>query len=44
MRRAKGGFTLVEAIVSVTLVAVGIAGTLRALGAMSHTDHVITDR
>lgn len=44
MRRAKGGFTLIETAVSVTLAAVGIVAVIHALGTMSHNDHLITDR
>lgn len=45
MRRAKqGGFTLIEAIVSVALVAVGVVSTMNALGAMTRSDRELRDR
>ena len=44
MRRVNSGFTLVEAVISVLLVAVGVVSTIQALGAMTKSDGQLRDR
>lgn len=45
MRRAnRRGFTLIEAVVSLALVAIGVVGAMRALGGLTQSDRELRDR